>query len=312
LYLTSTACTLDGTYALNFSVACGAGVPSSNCSLSVPSDFVGSVTFTLQSENFCATASVDVGIVGNVRSYANQSFDAYPPETAFILGRRAYYLVKLNSDLNTPLDANGNPSPDLYVVGGSGTVVSFASVAVDNVAVAFSNGTQQRVISAGAAQNYAAQGIGDLGTLAQIHTTNAAGVALQENEVGFSFVWTRQLVAVPQNQEVTVTVVADVTGTYANQGNKRFGLASSGNDSSSYTIDSNVQDSGYSSTVTSATGTPTNSGTGTPTNSGTPTSSGTPTGATTKSSAKVPTESSDSVSITFNFVMIIAALMLCI
>jgi len=42
-------------------------------------------------------------------------------------------------------------------------------------------------ISAGA-QNYAQQGIGDLGTLYQIHTTNAAGNPLQENEVGFSFV----------------------------------------------------------------------------------------------------------------------------
>jgi len=117
---------------------------------------------------------------------------------------------------------------------------------------------------------------------------------------GFSFVCTRQLVAVPQNQEVTVTVVAEVTGTYANQGNKRFGLASSGNDSSSYSIDSNVQDAGYSSTVTSASGNPTSSGTPT----------GTPTGATTKSSAKVPTESSDSVKIFALMMYIFISLML--
>jgi len=287
------ACTLDGTYALNLSVACGPNVPAANCSLSLPSDFVASVVYTLQSENFCATMTVDVGIVGNIRSYVNQSFDAYPPSTAFIVGRSAYYLIKVNSDLNDPKDANGNPDPDLYQASGSGTVVTFATVSLINVAISFSNGTLVRVWENGAPVNWASHGFGNYGTNAAVYYVDANNNPLVGNEVGFSFVVVRALIPVPKDAEISITIVADVQVTYSNTQKKRFGLTTAGADNNTYSLSSTVADSANATTDT-ATAT-TSATTTSPTTSTTTTTS--PTTVTSPTTSPTTTSKSSTTSL---------------
>jgi len=254
--LSPETCTLDGVYSYNFTLGCGED-SISNCSLDLddPTEYKASVQFTLKSENFCAEILVDVGISGNVKSYEDQTFTAAQVKTSFIVNRRVYYLAQVNSDLNTPSD------PDNY--NHATAEVQFDFVEVLNVAVKFTNGTLLYVYENKVAVNYAAKGQADFKTLCQVHTDKLPGnVALGHNQVGFSFVLTRELAAPPKNQKTTIRVIADLRVTYLNTSKKRQATES---DQSAFVLDNDVEDDGNGPVDTTLT-TPTNTNTNTNTN----------------------------------------------
>jgi len=250
LTLTAQTCTLDGTYSLNWTMGCGSDVTAANCPLSKPADFIASIQFGLTSENFCAAITVDVGVVGNIRSYNDSTFDTLPSQTAFIVNRLGYFLVKLNSDLNTPKDSSGNASPDLYQIGGSGTVLTFASVTLYQVTVTPSVGNPVRIFDNGTAVVFAAGTDPSTNCVAISKYSN--GTSLPVNEVGFSFNFSRTLASsLTKNGQTSFTVTAEVIGNYANANGKKRGIeTSTGADSSSYTTTSTLNDDGTGPTAT--------------------------------------------------------------
>jgi len=302
LTLTQGTCTLDGTYSLNWTVNCGEDVAPANCSLSpsTPSDFVGSVQFTLKSENFCAEITVDVGIVGNIKSFDTQSFAATANKTSFIVGRRGYYLVKINSDLNEPKTLSGQTDPDLYDESNPKCFVTFSKVELVTVTVKFSNGSYIRVWSNKAPADYASLGQFNFQTNCTTHYTDSNNAALPHNAVGFSFVFTRDLAQPPKSGKVTFTVNAEVQGTYSNTQKKRFVLATAGNDKSNFNLDSEVADDCVGATCATNTGTTTTTAAGTTTT--------TTTSATTTTTAATTTAGSSALIVCF--ILMIAALVI--
>jgi len=103
LQLTPETCTLDGNYRMDWKVECGGGLTGTNCPL-VTGDFDANVQFSLQSENFCAEVGVEVSLRGTLTSYEDQALTI--TRTAFIVGRVAYFLVKVNTELNGVGDYN--------------------------------------------------------------------------------------------------------------------------------------------------------------------------------------------------------------
>jgi len=80
---------------------------------------------------------------------------------------------------------------------------------------------------------------------------NQAGQPLQGNEIGFSFVITRQVCSTLAKDQITsITVSAVVQVNYANDTKKRYGLQSTGSDTNSFSISSSIQDDGNGPTDT--------------------------------------------------------------
>jgi len=101
LTLTENTCTLDGNYKLTYTKACS---PSqTNCPLQ-EADKPAFVAYSLISENFCAEVTVEVGLTGSVGVFEDAGYSK--TRTAFIVGARAYFLVKVESELNTPSKPN--------------------------------------------------------------------------------------------------------------------------------------------------------------------------------------------------------------
>jgi fibro-slime domain-containing protein len=295
LNLKRDACKLDGSYALSYTLFCNEG-SANNCSLNKnnPNDTGTIVNYKLQSENFCAEVTVDVGISGNIKSYENQSFADV--KTSYIVNRRVFYLIKINSDLNVP------NTPEGYDPLLSTTVVKFSKLDLVNVDIKLNQSFSIRVWDNYAATNWAttSQGI-DYGTLCQKHTDRFAPNAgpLLTNSVGFSFIFTRAVAAVPKNGKLTLTVAATVQGTYTNLSKKRFTLQSGGSDKTSFVLDNDVQDDATDTT------TPTTATTGgnpsTTTQQGNPTTTNTP----------VPVPSGNTAN-AFTIVVSFIAMLLCL
>jgi len=249
------ACTLNGNYNNHYTLFCNP-LNTNNCSLNqnLASDTEVDIAFTLQSENFCAEISVDVGITGIINCYENQSFALV--KTAYIVNRRVFYLIQINSDLNNPNTPQGyNPSS-------SGTVVTFASLALITVDISYPNGTLVRIWDNGTAVVWAntAQKI-DYGTLAMTYTSSLSPAGtnptpLLNNAIGFSFIFSPQIAQVPKNGQSSFTVVCTVQATYNNLSKKRFILASSGSDSSTFSQDNSITDDTVADTTTGAGPTP--------------------------------------------------------
>jgi len=197
--------------------------------------------------------SVDVGIIGIVRSYGDTNLDLDgTTKTSFIVGRSAYYLVSINSDINLPLDANGNPSPDLYQPTGTGTVMSFSQIQLVGVTLAPSVGNVVQIFSNGSAVNFTALGLTNYQTNCKVLTTKGpSNTPLQQNQVGFTFVFTRAVVSsLAKDQELSVSVIVDVEVFYSNATKKRFSLQSTGSDANAYNVNNTIVDDGSGPTAT--------------------------------------------------------------
>jgi hypothetical protein len=281
LCLKEGTCTLDGTYSLNFDVNCGENeIANNNCSLSLPSDYLASVTYKLKSENFCAAITVDVGIIGKISSHENQTFTG--SKQTFIIGRRVYYLVKVNSDLNEP------KSPDSYDPSNPKTIILFTKTDLVTVSLKFDNATILRIWKRGA--------LDALGANCESHTSTSTSVNLLKNSIGFSFIMTKNIANPPKNGKVQITVLAEVQVSYP-QNKKRADPT----DSSTYSTSTEITDDGTGTGATETTGTTT----GNTATTGTATTSGQTTGSTTGSAT---TEKSNSVALIASLIMLIVAL----
>jgi len=288
---------LDGSYELTFNVDCDeVSTANSNCSLGTgASDHITSVQYKLKSENFCATISVDIGIIGTISSHENQSFIG--SKSSFVIGRRVYYLVKVNSDLNGPKDSSGKVIVDQYDPNNSQTIIKFTRTELVKVDIKHSNGTIVRIWQRGATNN--------AGSDCKNHTTKENPTStLLLNSVGFSFVMTRDIASPPKNGKITVRIVAEVQVSYPSS-KKR----ADNEEANTYETNSDIDDDGTGPTETtgSTTGSTTAGTTGSTTGGNTvPTTGSTTAGPTTGSTTGG--NSSNSVALIASLIMMIVAL----
>jgi hypothetical protein len=316
LNLKRDTCTLDGVYTYNFTVNCGECCLT-NCSLSSnPADYFFNVEFRLRSENFCAEIVVDIGIAGNIRSYENDSYVG--AKAAFTVKTRAFYLIKVNSELNLPKAANGTVDPDLYDPSNPGHVVSFSKVELVRVVLVSENGSELIIWNNKAAVDYSKTPDKiDYKTLCQSHTTKAGGANLPENSVGFSFVWSREVANVPRSKKLSLLVRATVQVTYSNISKKRYILQTTGSDETGFNQTSDIDDDGTGpdttlpttdvitdTSVTSATAT------GTATSATSATATGTATSATSASQVPTSSDTGDSFVLIASLMILIIALLI--
>jgi len=125
--------------------------------------------------------------------------------------------------------------------------MKFQKVEVVHVTIKRNNTLEPvRIYRNRAAVNFAAEGMTDFKTDCQIHTAG-----LQENQIGFSFNFSRILTSnLQRNNKVVYTVVVDVQVTYQNQTKKRFSLQTDGNDPQTYESSTEVTDDGAGATDT--------------------------------------------------------------
>jgi hypothetical protein len=282
---------LDGDYELTFVQNCDEA-NTNNCTLgSNSSDHIARVGYKLKSENFCATISVDVGIIGKISSHENQTFVG--SKSSFIVGRRVYYLVKVNSDLNDPKD------PDSYdPTNPQKTIIQFTKTELVTVDLVLHNKTIVRLWKRGPLDVW--------GALCESYNTKTPGnVALLKNSVGFSFVMTRDLANPPKNGKLVLKVVATVQVSYPTA-KKRADAA----EDNTYETPVDIDDDG-TSTVDNTTGSTTSGTTSGSTTSGSTTSgstTGSTTGPTTGSSTGATTDKSNSFGLIASLIMLIVAL----
>jgi len=253
--------------------ACPSFLTQQDCPL-LPADVATYVNFSLTSENFCAEVSVDVGLVGNVVSYSDSAYSNL--KSAFIVGRTAYFLVSVNSELN-----NKGVLP--YVA--SSAIVTFSSTALVSVTVTPKPaGTLiYRLFENGATANFTGTSYGDLKT--NCVSLSAPG----PNQVGFSFVFSSELSSnLTKNGQQTFTVSATVKVTYSNSAGKKRGvLAQDGTNDNTYSADFTPDVSGNTDTTQTSTATSSGSGSGSGSGSSSQSSSSTVASSSTSSNSVI-------------------------
>jgi len=214
LTLTERTCTLDGAYRVNYTTICSTGASASECPLTA-ADGPAGVDFTLRSENFCAEVTVDVGLVGSMETYQENTFTT--KRTAFVVGQTCYFLVKVDSELNA-----GKATP----------VITFSKTVLKTVTVR-QQGTG--TIPIRLYEDYKVAVFDATTTPSVDPKTNIAVISRTlGNEIAFSFVFSTEIsAALQQNGQLKFTVGAEVQVTYAN-GKKRQEAAA---DASSYSAD---------------------------------------------------------------------------
>jgi hypothetical protein len=232
LQLNADTCTLDGNYKMDWKVACGAGLTGANCPLNptIPDDVDASTGFSLTSENFCAEVGVEVSLRGTLASYEDSGFTV--AKSAFIVGRTAYFLVKVNSEINPAgdyVDATANVkfgTANLKLV--SVTVRQVTSTSVIN-----------RVFEKGAIA------VGDP------LKTQCTQISISVSSVGFSLNFSKELSqTLVNNGKLTFTIGAEVQVSYV-QSKKRGLLQATPNDEkATYNTDNDL--SGVEFTTTPA------------------------------------------------------------
>jgi fibro-slime domain-containing protein len=188
-----TTCTLDGSYRMNWTVACPTGV---NCPVDATNNATG-IDFTLQSENFCAEVTVEVGLTGDLKSYDDATFAK--ERTAFVVGQTSFYLVSVNSELNKGTDETK------WVIKFSKTTLVKVTVrkTTDTIPIFIFNG-EKPVTFAGTTDE------------PDIKTDCKSLDGKATSKVGFSFVLSKELAAtLQQNSKLTFVVGATVRVDYA-------------------------------------------------------------------------------------------------
>jgi len=220
LSLTPTTCTLDGNYRMDWTVACGDTSVAANCALQ-PQDLPANVQFTLTSENFCAEVGVEVGLIGSLASFDDAALTN--PKTAFIVGRTAYFLVKVNSELNTKGgDYDSDPNPQVKFAGNLKLqTVTVRQKDTTNIFRIFQNGNK-----VSSSDDYG---------------TNCIEIPKTASTVAFSFVFASNLTSnLAQNSKLSFTIGAEVKVTYAS---KKRGLLQSvpaDGEKKTYSVDNDV------------------------------------------------------------------------
>jgi len=212
LNLLNDTCDLDGSYAMSFSKECR---DTNNCPLT-ESDIPTMINFTLTSENFCAEINVDIGLYGSIQSYQDSTFTVLT--SSYILGRKACFLVTVNSD--------SNPSP--YSPTTASIILSNTSLITVTVRL---DGTNNIIK------------LFDSG----LPTSNNLGTQITEidmvdgNVVGFCYIFSSQLIT---NLNCTGSVViitgASVEVSYGTNSTSKRALSNTGTDQSTFSSSNQI------------------------------------------------------------------------
>jgi len=207
LNLANGTCDLDGSYSMNFTKICRSN--DIQCPQSQSESAV--IDFTLTSENFCAQISIDIGIIGNIKSYSDSTF--LTQQTSFELGQKACYLITVNSDSNP---SPYNPKTASIIL--SSTQLTLVTIRVGNSIV--------RIYSSTNSSN---------GLDTNLQTIKQS----QGNLVGFCFTYSETLI---NNLNLTGTVTVNIgteiavnyqDGTSTNSNGSKRVVLESGQDTSS-------------------------------------------------------------------------------
>jgi hypothetical protein len=264
LTLTENTCTLDGDYSLAYTKICSTAEP--NCPLQ-EKDKKASIGYSLISENFCAEVTVEVGLTGTLAVFEDK--DYIKPRTAYIVGTRAYFLVRVESDLNKV------GSPD--VVQFSDTKLVTVSVRREGEKIPIRLIEKTKVV-----------------IFLDVDTDPKAAIAIDDRtdgkQVGFNFVFSKELSSLLKaNSKTTFTIAAEVQVTYVNSQKKRFAneVLAEESEADTYAGTAEIED-------------PDN------TNTGSATSGSGTSGSATTGSGK--TESSNAIAVCASFLLMIVAL----
>jgi len=236
LQLTPDTCTLDGSYRMDWKVGCGAGLTGATCPLEAK-DFDSNVQFQLTSENFCAEVSVEVGLIGDMKSYEDAAFTI--PKVAYVVGRTAYFQVKVNSDINPAGDYNDGTASVKFAGNLKLVSVTVKQVGTTNVL---------RVFEKGATANPDEQ------------NAKCTEIPQTSSKVGFKLDFSLTLCKnLQQNSKQSFTVGAEVQVTY---GSKKRGImqATPANEKNTYSADADLEETATLYSTTSGTETKTNNG----------------------------------------------------
>jgi hypothetical protein len=196
LSLNNETCTLDGDYRLNFTLGCGEDVK--DCPLSAK-DRQSFVDYKLKSEDFCSEISIDSGLVGIIKIYDSSSFT--DENRLFLVDSTAYFLVRINSDLNP------GSNPDKYNENDDSLSIKFTSIKL--VALYFrasTNNTPNRI--------YPVEQGDNLDTRVQEITTKD-GQALNKNELAFQLYFSQKLASdLKKNSKIDFTISAEIEVTF--------------------------------------------------------------------------------------------------
>ena len=127
----STGCEISGNYSVAWSAFCQS---DTNCFLDGPTD-VGADLIIL-SEDFCAEISVLVEIDGSLTSYADNTYDANPAQSNFLLDAVSYFQADIvspdatleSSTIRTVKTVNGGTTTILYDEGLTGPAAAAFSL----------------------------------------------------------------------------------------------------------------------------------------------------------------------------------------
>jgi fibro-slime domain-containing protein len=229
LTLSEDACTLNGNYEYTYTKICSPKLKK-ECPLK-PGDENSKVSFVLTSEDFCAEVSVEVGLTGSLEVFEDDQYSI--PRTSFTVNSRAYFLVKVDSELNIP----GQPE-----------VISFSDTELWTVVV-FPDGASVpiKLVEYGEVAQFDMEN--DPNASVIIDSSNSSA-----KEVRFSFLFSTGLAqSLLPNKKQEFIVGAEVKVSYAEQ-KKRFSfkiMQASGSESKTY--DNTVALEGFTDTRYTAT-----------------------------------------------------------
>jgi hypothetical protein len=212
LHLSNDTCNLDGDYAMTFSLKCADGIADNECPLdSSASGNETVINYKLRSEDFCAEVSVDVGIYGYMLCFLDDSFEMH--SGIFTVGQRAFFLIKINSDLN-PRNSSGELDADFYDE--STAVIKFSKLSFSTITVRLeSTGEVIRLLEKSEPLS------NDFGASFKIETQYGNGSSFDSNAAAFSLILTRELLKLDQNGRAKVTIGAEIEASFDDTTSKR-------------------------------------------------------------------------------------------
>lgn len=90
----STACSFTGTYTLQFKLKCHESVSPGNCTIDSTNENA-QIILNVNSEDFCATTQVNIGLTGTLESFSQNDFATR--KDSFLLGQPLYFQASLFS-----------------------------------------------------------------------------------------------------------------------------------------------------------------------------------------------------------------------
>jgi len=217
LTLSEGTCTLNGNYQLTFAKICVPGFR--NCP--IKDDYLRTtVDYSLTSENFCAVVNIDISLTATIKIYEDKEYNI--PRSTFMVGQRAYFLIKVRSDLNNDKE-----------------VIQFSRVRIITITVRGpAKNLPSCICEQGKPTDYS-HGEFNPVVYPEIY------VKSYTNEAAFSFVFSNELANyhLKPNGKLSLTIGAEVEVSYLNNAKKRmeFELLGEETNAATFSTDAGVE-----------------------------------------------------------------------